>query len=645
MGIQLPSELADVAANAGVRWPKADEDAMRSSAQAWRDAGTKLTALARDADGTAGRALSSVSGRAGTAAQQHWQTFVAPDTGHLTSAARGCSNAADRLEHAADQVGAAKVRIVAHLVNLAQHTDAANQAAAAGHPTALAGLSTIVHGTANDVAQVNHSLTTSIRLDNVTHPASAAASTLTGPSGPLGAAGPLGAHGPLGAAVAVGPVGPVGQHGVLGDQGVPVPGVPGVTAGVPHGPLGDLGAPGGPDAPPQVVPASDGPVGPGAPPPPVPGLDAPRTGPITPLPDPAQHGVPTPPMGVTVTSSAAPAVAPPPPTVTGPSDVPVAPVASVAPIPHQASPDPGFTAAPTPPLGTPMPPPAALPQPQPPPQQPQPQPPQQQQPQPSAPPVDRSAPAAAPGPRSAAVTAVPQQPAHQHGVPALRRQTVRRDEVALFLVYLFPIGQLPQPSSRPFSRQLPPPAEETDFAAGLRFAPHDHPRSCLVTADGPGTVPAHPGLTDVPELAEGHDPLGGDSERDWDHRFLVRPAGDGQAAEYAWPPGELFPEGGCDVGEPVVLDPDTVLDRFGSPEGRVFGGDGTPFARRSLPPDHLASGYHRYKITKALPVWRTLSAAWFGQPGGGVRYRAVYPAADLIAMGYLTELTGTADGH
>jgi hypothetical protein len=44
-------------------------------------------------------------------------------------------------------------------------------------------------------------------------------------------------------------------------------------------------------------------------------------------------------------------------------------------------------------------------------------------------------------------------------------------------------------------------------------------------------------------------------------------------------------------------------------------------------------------------MWRTLSAAWFGQPGGGVRYRAVYPAADLVAMGHLTEITGTDNGH
>ncbi|HEX9336505.1 MAG TPA: hypothetical protein VF892_11495, partial [Pseudonocardiaceae bacterium] len=156
MGIELPPELADVAAAAGVQWPKADEEAMRTTAQAWRQAGTRTTALAADADGVAGHALSVVHGAAGTAAGQHWHTFVAPDTGHLTSTAKGCADAADRLDHAADQVGAAKVQIVRHLVALAQNTDAANQAASAGHPLALAGLTTAVHGTAVNVAQVNH---------------------------------------------------------------------------------------------------------------------------------------------------------------------------------------------------------------------------------------------------------------------------------------------------------------------------------------------------------------------------------------------------------------------------------------------------------------------------------------------------------
>lgn len=219
----------------------------------------------------------------------------------------------------------------------------------------------------------------------------------------------------------------------------------------------------------------------------------------------------------------------------------------------------------------------------------------------------------------------------------------------MFLVYLFPIGQLPKAANRPV-RQLPPPAEETDFAAGLRFEPHDHPDSDLIETEPAATtqLPAHPGFAEadpeVATLAEGHDPLGGQHERNWDHRFLVRAADDEHSAEYAWPPGELFPEGGCDTGEPVVLPADTLLDRFGTPDGRVFGEDGTPFARRSLPPDHLAAGYHRYRVERDLPMWRTLSAAWFGQPGGGVRYRAVYSAAELVALGYLADITDETDG-
>jgi hypothetical protein len=232
---------------------------------------------------------------------------------------------------------------------------------------------------------------------------------------------------------------------------------------------------------------------------------------------------------------------------------------------------------------------------------------------------------------------MPSQPAD-----ALPNMTIsrpaKRDELALFLVYLFPIGQLPTATSRP-SRQLPPPPPDTDFAAGLRFPPHDHPDSHLIDdSHAPAGTTVHPGRM-AAELAEGHDPLGGEHERDWDRRFLVRPATEDAKAEYAWPPGELFPEGGCADGEPIVLAEGTVIDRFGTPEGRVFSADGTPFARRSLPPDHLVAGYHRYRVTVDLPVWRTLSAPWFGQPGGGERYRAVYPAADLIALGYLMEMT------
>src|SRR5689334_12915940 len=147
MGIQLPPELADVAARTGVRWPEADEDKLRQSAQAWRDAGTKLGTLTTDADHTARPALGAVHGHTGDAARRHWAAFVHPDHGHLTRATRGCHAAADRLDHAATQVSAAKLEIVRNLTTLAKNKDAASTAAAAGHPHALLGLDTATQAT------------------------------------------------------------------------------------------------------------------------------------------------------------------------------------------------------------------------------------------------------------------------------------------------------------------------------------------------------------------------------------------------------------------------------------------------------------------------------------------------------------------
>jgi hypothetical protein len=214
---------------------------------------------------------------------------------------------------------------------------------------------------------------------------------------------------------------------------------------------------------------------------------------------------------------------------------------------------------------------------------------------------------------------------------------------AVFWFQAFPDTRPPVPSRRP-ARQLPPPCRELDYAAGLRFEPQDHPRSALVRAlpepRPSGRPPLEPGEglpvdhPDVAVLAEGYDPLGGAHERDWDRRFLVRD----EPPEHAWPPGELFPEGGYEEGQAVVLDEGVELDRFGSPEGRVLSDAGTPFPLRSLPPQLLEAGYHRYRVLRPLPVWRTLSAAWFNQPGGGARYRATYPVADLIALGHVEEM-------
>ncbi len=207
---------------------------------------------------------------------------------------------------------------------------------------------------------------------------------------------------------------------------------------------------------------------------------------------------------------------------------------------------------------------------------------------------------------------------------------------------MFPIGHLPVPASAP-AYQLPPQDDEADFATGLRFPPHDHPESHLIDPGDPpdpssgadqavrGLPAEHPAVADLCD----DDPLAAGG--DWRRRFVV--ARDSTRVEYVWPPGELYPEGCGEHGDPIVLPVGTVIDRFGDEHGRVFAADRTPYAARSLPPARLDSGYHRYRVLRELPVWAAESATWFGQPGGGLRCRAVYPVTDLLALGYLAEAT------
>ena len=739
MGIELPSELAGVAAAAGVQWPQADEDAMRTTASAWRQAGKSLTGVSADADSSATKALTGTQGATATAAQQHWNGFIEPDSGKLTTTVQGCNAAADQLEHAADQVGEAKVQIVQHLVTLAKNTDAAHQAAATGNPTAMLGLDTAVRGTSANIAKVNANLTNSIRQDG--------GSTVYGQNSPvnanpgggtfaggghggglsgleplLGKTGPVAQAGRTVDALGTGPLATVTGHGNPGTQGgyggqgsldggqggqgllggqpgspgllggghggadagggagllggdQNAPGLlgggghgdPGLLGGGQGGGQGLLGAPGA-----VTGPGYPGGVGGGH------GVAVPgtlahgggdytapageNTGPIQ-LPTIAQHGgtggtmpeAHTPPMGTVQQSAyAGPSVSPTMQPFAGGAApaAPIAPVADAGPAAASApvgfAPDAGLPPAQVPGGYGAAAPGAAGPG--------------------GAGPgwsgnqygsasgnqygsapvggmISRAAPAQYVGgsASNAGGGAVADQPSagpsHPYSRPAVRRSSGPRDpEVAIFLVYMFPIGHLPVAASRP-ARQLPLPAAETDLAAGSRFEPHDHPDSAVFDTVIRGTAADLADGVPAPEdLIADYDPLGGGNEADWDRRFLVRPASDDDAAEFAWPPGQSFPEGGCDHGEAVRLAQGTILDRFGSNEGRVFSVPGTPFAARSLPPDQLTAGYHRYEVLRELPMWWALSAAWFGQPGGGVRYRSIYPAADLVALGFLQEM-------
>ncbi len=687
MGIELPPELADVAARAGVAWPEADEDAMAQSAQAWRDAATSMSTLTTDADTTARAALATVDSGAGDAAAQHWSAFVEPDSGHLTATVRGLTDAADRLEHAAEQVGTAKVEIVRNLVALAQNTDAAESAAAAGQPAALAGLATAVAGTSANVANIEASLVSAVQpasgvdLADVRNPVDAnphtpplAAGTMAGVAEvvptvtdtvdsvggtvtdtvqgtvdhavPGGATGQPGADGTRPGLGLPGDVLPGGQSGADGTRpGLGLPGdvLPGDAA---DGTRPGLGLPG------DLLPGNQSDGRPGLHLPGVgdllPGTDPEVTGPVPIPPDRGVHpdfpsdfpddNTPTPPRGQTAVAGFAggPDVAAPAPANLPPAAPPVA----GAP-PQPGAPVFGGPGAPAP--GVPgAPPPAAA-----------------GAPAPAAPvaarapvqPVTTFRPAGlAPG---STVDAVPpaDKPRTVAGPPGAPPpfKGERDPALAVFWIHMFPIGHLPVASYRP-ARQLPPPHAELDYAAGLRFEPGDHPEFDLVDTT---PRPAEPLVTGPPrgagdpavaELTEGHDPLGGENERDWDRRYLVRFGSvtaqgiSADGVEYNWPPSERHPEGGSAPGEAEVLDEGAELDRFGPPEGRVFAPAGTPFAQRSLPPALLTQGYRRYRVLRRLPVWRAVSAAWFAQPGGGVRYRTTHSAVELVALGYLEEI-------
>ncbi|GAA0526605.1 hypothetical protein GCM10011581_12990 [Saccharopolyspora subtropica] len=653
MGIELPAELRDVAARAGARWPEADEDAMRAAASAWRAAARSIDALAGSADSAAQSALAAFDGDAAQAARREWNGLVADD-GMLPSSARQCRAAADRLEHAAEQIGAAKVQLVRELVNLAKQTDAAEQAAAAGHPQALAALDSALHGVAANVAKVHETLAKAVDLDSgvLVEPTSirlpSGATSLA--SSTVDSVGAVAGH--LGGGVGSAAKDVAGDVGAAADELTSGAGSVADGDGQASGVADDVGSAAehvGTSAGEAISRGAAGAwqgdaehTGPvrvdarGW----APGLADAGTGPIPTVGDhPARPGWM--PAGTDPASS------------TAPHQVRSAWAAAPQPPPPPAAP--GFAAPPPAvPGGHFAAPPA-------------------HQPPTTAPPVSAARPpmppAAARGPISFGSQPVPQvrqvpraplrplpapvaPPPPPQPEPSQRplRQAGRNPDVVAFVLHQFPIGYLPVAASHA-SRQLPVPESPDARRPGLRFPPQDHPQSHLVDdsaalerarstevyaaarrdreeREEPERLPA--------ELVADHEPFGELSEWEWEHRFVVR---DGERSEYAWPPAAEFPEGGVEPAEPVVLAPDAVIDCLGGGDGRVAFAAGTAFAQRSLPPEDRDRAYRRYRVMRPLPVWQSVAAPWFAQPGGGIRYRTTYSLVDLVALGYLVELT------
>ncbi|UOE42641.1 TNT domain-containing protein [Agromyces larvae] len=93
----------------------------------------------------------------------------------------------------------------------------------------------------------------------------------------------------------------------------------------------------------------------------------------------------------------------------------------------------------------------------------------------------------------------------------------------------------------------------------------------------------------------------------------------------------------------ISLPAELVLDRIGALDGVYLFPAGTPVEARSLPPTSLRDGarLHRFTTAGDVLVHAELVAPWFGQPGGGLRFRLAEDfrgIRDLVVTGALQRL-------
>lgn len=88
------------------------------------------------------------------------------------------------------------------------------------------------------------------------------------------------------------------------------------------------------------------------------------------------------------------------------------------------------------------------------------------------------------------------------------------------------------------------------------------------------------------------------------------------------------------------LAPGILFDRIGTLDGLYFFGWQTPLPQRSLPPTATAEGAATITFLSriAVPVQAEVTPAWFGRPGGALRFRALderVSVRDLVRSGAL----------
>jgi filamentous hemagglutinin len=92
------------------------------------------------------------------------------------------------------------------------------------------------------------------------------------------------------------------------------------------------------------------------------------------------------------------------------------------------------------------------------------------------------------------------------------------------------------------------------------------------------------------------------------------------------------------VYQDATLQPGTVIDRYGSENGKFFSPLGTPFEERALPANRVSDTVRKYEVLRPLPVQEGVIAPWFDQPGGGTQFKMGMTAKQLVKEGYIREV-------
>lgn len=98
-----------------------------------------------------------------------------------------------------------------------------------------------------------------------------------------------------------------------------------------------------------------------------------------------------------------------------------------------------------------------------------------------------------------------------------------------------------------------------------------------------------------------------------------------------WPANRGF----TSIPEKAVIQPGSIVDRYGSSSGKFVAPQGTSFGARSLPSEFSSKPLNAYEITKPISVDIGVSSPWFKQTGLGVQMELPQSVNQLIESGHM----------